>query len=311
MSTFDKTSILQILTPEFITGKSPLKIIFNFWEEDRQRAFNVCYKSMRLLDNFIDDLKKNNNGNIKSGELKKLAKNYFEDWRQKITTGVTNDKLQAELLSTITEFNIPITPWEKLITAMIYDIDNNGFNTYDDFLNYTEGAAVAPGAVAMFLCGMKHSEGKYISPKYNIFDCARPLARFSYLVHIMRDFHKDKLDNLNYLATDLINLYGLSAKDLDLAAKKPDVINLSLIRLMRNYCAKAEHHLRESRNMLNKLRGVIDYPYLLSLEVLFGLYIQVFDKIKSNKGNYVTKELEASPQEMFIKIEDIVTNFSI
>ena len=37
---------------------------------------------------------------------------------------------------------------------MVYDLNNDGFETFEDFLNYAEGAAVCPGAIFMHLCGV-------------------------------------------------------------------------------------------------------------------------------------------------------------
>ena len=47
-----------------------------------------------------------------------------------------------------------------------------------------------------------------------ISDVARPCAIFSYLVHIIRDFRKDQLNNLNYFAVDILEKHGLTAENL-------------------------------------------------------------------------------------------------
>ena len=56
--------------------------------------------------------------------------------------------------------------------------------------------------------------GAISSDEYNVIDVARPCALFSYIVHIIRDFQQDQMENLNYFALDVLRKHGLQPADL-------------------------------------------------------------------------------------------------
>ena len=72
------------------------------------------------------------------------------------------------------------------------------------FLEYSEGASVAPASIFVHLNSISKVNGKYDNPPFDVKWAATPCAIFSYLVHIIRDFQKDQLNNLSYFADDLI-----------------------------------------------------------------------------------------------------------
>mgnify|MGYP003959037331 CR=1 FL=1 len=44
------------------------------------------------------------------------------------------------------------------------DIDHDGFETIDTFINYSQGASVAPSSIFVHLCGISRSNGTYNDP---------------------------------------------------------------------------------------------------------------------------------------------------
>ena len=87
---------------------------------------------------------------------------------------------------------------------------------------YSGGASVAPASIFVHLNGLQKLNGKYENPHFDVRWAATPCAIFSYLVHIIRDFQKDQLNNLSYFADDLIAENGLTRKDLrEFAEGKP------------------------------------------------------------------------------------------
>jgi phytoene/squalene synthetase len=187
-------------------------IAANFWEEDRYCAAKIFYKFMRAIDDMIDDHKAKNKM-IAPGERREFTTN-VEEWLKMIITSSDCNPLQKELLDTITEFRIPVWPIEAFARSMIYDINNDGFPNLRAFLDYSMGASVAPAAVFVHLNGITKTRGTYNMPSFNVKAAATPCAVFSYIVHIIRDFQKDQLNNLNYFADDLITKNGLTRMDL-------------------------------------------------------------------------------------------------
>ena len=103
---------------------------------------------------------------------------------------------------------------EAFAKSMIYDINNDGFPTLKAFLEYSEGASVAPASIFVHLNSISKTDGNYINPPFDVKWAATPCAIFSYLVHIIRDFQKDQLNNLSYFADDLIVKNKLTRKKL-------------------------------------------------------------------------------------------------
>lgn len=264
---------------------------------------------MRFLDDLVDKCKEAHGG-VVPVEQQNALRQQITTWLACLRGGRPRGQRQQELLATMKEFKIPTWPWEKLAASMIYDMDHNGFPTFDDFLHYAEGAAVAPGAVAMHLCGLRYSDNEYLVPTFDSGKFARPLALFSYLVHIIRDFQKDQLLDLNYFADDLLRQHELDRLSLKSMAEQ-GVATPELRRLIGYYRLQAEKYRSLSRVMLNQAARSMDPRYILSLEVLFGLYCQVFDRIHVDTGNFTTDELNPSPEERFACIQKIVTSFTM
>ncbi len=96
---------------------------------------------------------------------------------------------------------------------MVYDIDHDGFATLKDFLEYSKGASVAPASIFVHLNSISKKTENTCSP-FDVREAATPCAIFSYFVHIIRDFQKDQLNNLNYFSDDLIMKYDLTREQL-------------------------------------------------------------------------------------------------
>ncbi len=159
-----------------------LDLAARFWDPDRYQAFQVCYRSMREIDDLIDNAR-TDGGAVPQNEVFRLRSRLFE-----IITDLKNGQANGDngkaLLETMERFRVPLWPWERLVRAMEYDLTHNGFDTFRDFLRYSEGAAIAPAAVFTHLCGLKR-EGEtsrrtsFAAPSFDIRRAARPLAVFA------------------------------------------------------------------------------------------------------------------------------------
>ena len=82
-----------------------LDIAARYWDNDRYEAFKICYKSMRIIDDFVDD-RKVINKKISLFE-KKTFKIKINHWIKAIENNNSNNKLQDQILKTIHKFKIP------------------------------------------------------------------------------------------------------------------------------------------------------------------------------------------------------------
>jgi len=291
----------EILTNPF------LDIAARFWDKPRYEAFQVCYRSMRFVDDLVDDRKAAGTP-ISEKEVARYRE-MIVSWLDGIRTRTALNAFQTELVATFDRYAIPLWPWERLCRAMIYDLKHDGFKSFRVFLRYAEGAAIAPASVFTHLCGVGDgSEGCYLSPTYDVREAARSLALFSYLVHILRDFQKDQLRGLNYFAEDILTTRSLTPADLRRVAEGGKISD-GLRDLIGQYRGIADYYRRKARHTLDDLADALKPRYRLSLEVIYGLYCLVFERIDPRGGRFTEDELNPSPLEIRNRIEQIASDF--
>ena len=297
--------IESVPIPDFeqILTNHILDIGARFFENERYEAFRVCYRSMRAVDDLIDN-RKMNDATISDEEKEQLSSKI----KELVSKGSDIIQIGAQLEETREKFHIPFWPWEKLCRAMVYDVYHNGFKTFQAFLEYAEGAAASPASIFMHLCGATKEEGGYKSPKFDIMESARPIARFCYLVHIIRDFQKDQLSNLNYFADDILAEYGLTTADLKEMASTGK-ITPEFRKMIEKYQAYAEEYRKEARASIDKVSSFLEPRYQLSLEVIYSLYCQIYERIDVQNGVFSAEELNPLPEEIKKRIDLTVSAF--
>ena len=279
----------------------------NFWETDRFCAAKICYKFMRAIDDLIDDHKAKNKL-IHEGEREEFKAN-VDDWLKMIIVSKECNPLQDELIETVNKFHIPLWPMEAFARSMIYDINNDGFPTLDAFLEYSEGASVAPASIFVHLNGLQNKNGSYEDPPFDVKWASTPCAIFSYLVHIIRDFQKDQLNNLSYFADDLIIKNGLNRGVLrDFAEGKP--VNDNFRNLIEPYYNLADRYRKMTYDIIKDISPFLEPRYQLSLEVIFNLYLLVFERIDIKNGRFTSEELNPTPDETRQRVYETIMNFT-
>jgi phytoene/squalene synthetase len=293
---------------EKIKDHPNILIAANFWDNDRFCAAKTCYKLMRSIDDLIDNHKAKNKL-IAIDERKEFVAN-VDDWLKMIIISKDCDPGQTELIETVERFRIPMWPMEAFARSMIYDINNDGFPTLQAFLEYANGASVAPASIFVHLNGLSEVNGKYENPSFDVKWAATPCAVFSYLVHIIRDFQKDQLNNLSYFADDLITSNGLTRKDLrEFAEGRP--VNNNFRNLIKQYCSLADEYRIITYVIIEKIRPALEPRYQLSLEIIFDLYLMVYERIDIQNGTFTTTELNPTPQETKERVYNTIMNFKI
>lgn len=281
-------------------------IAANFWDHDRFCAAKTCYKFMRAIDDLIDNHKARNKM-IDPSERKEFVAN-IDEWLKMIIVAEDCNPLQKELVETIGKFRIPRWPLEIFAKSMIYDINNDGFPTLDTFLEYSKGASVAPASIFVHLNGLLKINSHYEDPPFDVKWAATPCAIFSYLVHIVRDFQKDQLNNLSYFADDLMINNNLRRSDLrEFAEGRP--VNKDFRNLIKQYYNLADKYRRKTRNIIIKIKPLLKPRYQLSLEIIFDLYLMVFERIDIEKGSFTTEELNPSPEEIKERVYKTIMSF--
>lgn len=277
-----------------------------FWEEDRYCAAKTCYKFMRAIDDMIDNHKAQKSM-IDPGK-KREFRSQVEEWLKMVISSEECKPVQKEISDTFKSFRIPLWTIEDFAESMIYDINHNGFTTLNDFLIYARGASVAPASIFVHLAGLRKTGNAYSDPPFDVREAATPCAIFSYLVHIIRDFQKDQLNNLNYFADDLLIENNLTRSNLKQFANGTPA-NSNFRNLIREYLALADEYRRKTVMVLNQIKSMVGPRYRLSLEIIFNLYILAFEKIKPEKGIFTTEELKPTPEETRESVLSTIMNF--
>lgn len=187
---------------------------------------------------------------------------------------------------------------------MQYDLTHTGFPTFQSFIEYAEGASVAPASVFVHLCCLHKRNGSFVAPSIDILDVARPCALFSYLVHVIRDFQKDQNENLNYFAQDILEENGLTATDLKEIARSGNIPS-NFREVVRFYKKKAEEYKQDTIEQINRLQSMVDDRYMNSLNIIFQLYLSVYERIDIENGSFTMQELAPTNEE----IADMVMKF--
>ncbi|MDX9947388.1 MAG: squalene/phytoene synthase family protein [Bacteroidales bacterium] len=283
-------------------------IAASFWDNDRYCAAKTCYRFMRKIDDLIDNHKAANK-RIAPEERKAFLTDVGQ-WLQMVVISDDCNPDKEALIKTVERFMIPLWTLESFARSMIYDINNDGFRTLEDFIEYSQGASVAPASIFVHLSGLKQDGDGYREPEFDVREAATPCAIFSYLVHIIRDFQKDQLNNLNYFADDLVAKNSLSRQDLNDLAHGSQV-TAGFRNLIREYRAIADKYRRETLEIMKRIGPLMEPSYRLSLEIIFSLYLMVFERIDPENGSFTSAELNPSPAETRERVFETIMNFSI
>ncbi|MCU0362358.1 MAG: squalene/phytoene synthase family protein [Bacteroidales bacterium] len=291
---------------EKIKDHPNILIAANFWEKDRFCAAKTCYRFMRAIDDMIDEHKARNK-EIDPSERHEFVAS-VEQWLKMTIMSEECNPLQEELTETFIKFRIPLWPMEAFAKSMIYDINNDGFSSLDAFLEYSGGASVAPASIFVHLNGLLKKDGTFIDPPFDVKRVATPCAVFSYLVHIIRDFQKDQMNNLSYFADDLILKHGLSRQILrEIAEGRP--VNQGFRNLIREYMTVADRYRHETYDMIREISPLLEPRYQLSLCIIFELYLMVYERIDFENGSFTTAELNPSPAETRQRVYETIMKF--
>jgi phytoene synthase len=275
-----------------------------FRDKNKFRAFCSSYASMRILDDLIDGIK---NRSGLSFEERQFYLNEIDRWETIVADCHNGKELQSPLLlalsNTFQNFNIPLAPWTKLARAMRSDIERSRFRTFEEFLEYSEGAAIAPATVFMHVL-LAAPSGKQYECRVKDVDpyfYARDLAIFCYLTHILRDISCDLelVDRgLVYLPIEDLNGFTVSENDL-WEFKRGKAINHNFQDLMICQIERARNYGRRGEMLMKELYHKLDADCRFILNLLVSLYIRTMDKIERVGYNVFSGEHEIGIFEIF------------
>jgi phytoene synthase len=259
---------------------------------------------MRILDDLVDNI--SNRDNLSINE-KKFYLSEIDKWEALITECHSGKEFEDSILLALSDtfktFDLPISPWVNLAKAMRRDINHSRFNTFEDFLNYAEGASIAPATVFMRILTAQPNGNGY-DCRINVTDpymYAKDLAIFCYLTHILRDISCDlELGErgLIYLPIEDLNRLSISENDL-WNFKRTKSINANFQQLMEYQIKRARKFEKKGKAIISELVEFIDSDCLFILNLLVSLYEETMEKIESVAYNVFNGKHELNSAEIF------------
>ncbi|MHC1733293.1 MAG: squalene/phytoene synthase family protein [Bacteroidales bacterium] len=278
-------------------------IAANFWDNERYCAARTCYRFMRALDDLIDNHKAAHKG-ISENDRDSFRED-ISQWMGMLKEGLRSSPFNNELGYTVEKFRIPLWSLEAFAESMLYDVTHDGFATLADFVEYSGGASVAPASIFVHLAGLQEKEGIYTDPPFDVRRTASPCAMFSYFVHIIRDFRKDQLNNLSYFADDIMERNGITRAAMsNMAHGAP--LTQGFRNMMREYYLIADRYRIDTLRMMDEICPKMEPRYRLSLEIIFELYMMVFERIDPEHGTFSTEELNPTPAETRERVRRVI-----
>jgi phytoene/squalene synthetase len=278
-------------------------IAANFWDNERYCAARTCYRFMRALDDLIDNHKAAHKG-ISENDRDSFRED-ISQWMGMLKEGLRSSPFNNELGYTVEKFRIPLWSLEAFAESMLYDVTHDGFATLADFVEYSGGASVAPASIFVHLAGLQEKDGIYTDPPFDVRRTAAPCAMFSYFVHIIRDFRKDQMNNLSYFADDIMKRNGLTRATMSDMAHGAS-LTPGFRNMMREYYLIADRYRIDTLRMMDEICPKMEPRYRLSLEIIFELYMMVFERIDPEHGTFSQEELNPTPAETRERVRGII-----
>ncbi len=248
----------------------------------RYEFFLACYAAMRALDDLVDC--EFLGGDVAAREeLRPVMMQRLAQWEAQVEAAARGgytaheDDFEPRVFEALNEFlsrsDLGAVPFARLAASLRRDLEERSLRSWEDFLEYCEGAAVAPGAIFLYLLAAdEDAEGGFRYPRADqILDEARDLAHYCYLTHIVRDLAVDASRDAQLLTIpeDWLHEAGFrrDAFRLAAAAEKPTVAPLARRLLEEAEAAGARAQiglLGFAEDLSVAHRSILDY--------LFGLY---------------------------------------
>jgi squalene synthase HpnC len=187
-------------------------------------------------------------------------------WEKELETcysGTPSHPIMVALKETIQRFDIPPTPFLKLIEANRMDQRINRYATYHDLLNYCDHSANPVGHLFLYLFGYRDEERQSLADA----TCtALQLANF--WQDVARDYAKGRI----YLPLEDLERFGYTEAELS-----KGVVTNSFRQLMAFEVERAQSLFAQGAGLV----GLLDGPVKLDVALFTRGGIAVLDAIKS------------------------------
>lgn len=161
---------------------------------ERREAFNILYALMRKVDDLVDSVSESNF--MSSAEYEQIRSEVVR-WERAVISfyeGIHDESGQLDsVVTSLEKFHIPKVLWDNFFESMWFDFHKKEIHTFNDFLQYAEGASVAATTIYLMLIGAVKTENGFDTNNFDYIETGRNLGIWAYCIHIARDLKSDLL----------------------------------------------------------------------------------------------------------------------
>jgi hypothetical protein len=81
--------------------------------------------------------------------------------------------------------------------------------------------------------------------------------------------------------------------------------------MIRELCQVADNYRKETYRMIEEIRPFLEPRCQLSLEIIFALYLMVFERIDLENGTFSTEELNPTPDQIKERVWQVIERFEV
>lgn len=274
---------------EQVAGKdrSNLYVVSQFFEDRvRYDGFIAMYAVMRLVDDLVDDVV--DKAALPAAAQRRLLEQ-LDDWERRICEAYAGTPragaIDVALAAAVKTFPVPLALWLAFVDAMRFDVRKPRFDDFDEFLDYGEGATVAPTSIYVYLLTSRRQRGGfYLAEDFDFQACGRDLGRFAYIAHVLRDVQKDLQvgrSGLVYLSNADLHAHGLSESDLralavGVAGEEP---RTGWHALVHDICGRARRMQTRGSELAQTSWDALPVDCAFMFRVIVGMYAELLNRI--------------------------------
>jgi len=255
----------------------------------RYTFFLAAYAAMRALEDLIDREFLDQAADVRAARRDHVLER-LQRWEEQVRLAAAGaylpgeDDFEALVFTALNRHlghsDLGAEPFLRLSRSLRRDIEERGLRDWDEWYDYCEGAAVAPGAVFLYLLTARDDGGRLETPSgLSVMDEARELARFCYLTHIVRDLSEDARGNPQLLTIpgEILEQAGFDRERFRRAASDPHADSDPAVRqVATRLLQRAAVHAHRAEARMPALSEYLGEANRAVLERLFHLYRDAF-----------------------------------
>ncbi|MBF0161817.1 MAG: presqualene diphosphate synthase HpnD, partial [Magnetococcales bacterium] len=187
-----------------LSANSSFFLPFFFLSPPRRGAMYAVYAFCREVDDIVD-----------SGLPIPEATARLEGWRQELQrtfAGQPRHPIGQELLHYQKMFDLPVQPFQEIVTGMAMDLQQNRYRSFDDLAVYCYRVAVTVGLIAIRIFVHGQTPDSWEEGRERLF--AQQLGMALQLTNIVRDVAEDAQMGRIYLPQHWLARGGVAEADI-------------------------------------------------------------------------------------------------